>query len=127
MKPRLHTYGDTSAYRTGTGWRLRPHHNKHSRIGGNWSDMSCSIYAADRGLIAKNYATAVSSIIAPPVGACLTLKEVAFRLQVCRRTLEREIAARRLACVKIGRSVRVLESDLKTYLESLRPSAPSSP
>lgn len=57
----------------------------------------------------------------PPVGVCLTLKEVAFRLQICRRTLEREIAAGRFPRpLKIGRSVRVLESDLQAYLERLR-------
>jgi excisionase family DNA binding protein len=123
MKPRLHTYGDTSSYRTGTGWKLRRHHKRHSRVGGNWLDMSCSIYAADRGLTAKKHDTAVSSNY-EPVGVCLTLKEAAFRLHVCRRTLEREIAAQRFPRpVKIGRSVRVPESDLQAYLAKLRSEA----
>lgn len=117
MKPPVNFFRETSAYRAGTGWRLRPKKLKQSRISGNWLDMSCSTFAANRGLAVKNYATAVSHNT-EVVGACLTLKEAAFRLQVCRRTLEREIAAGRLKCVRIGRSVRVLESDLHAYLES---------
>jgi len=87
--------------------------------------MSCSIYAANRGLTAKNYDTAVSSNN-ELVGVCLTLKEVAARLQVCRRTLEREINAGRLRAVKIGRSVRILECDLQTYLDGLVTHPPQS-
>lgn len=125
MKPRIHIYGETSAYRAGTGWRLRPHHFKRSRISGNWLDMFCSTFAAPRGLAAKNYATAVS-FINEPVGVCLTPKEVAGRLQLCRRTIEREIAAGKLKALKIGRSVRILESDLQAYLNRLRAEPPQS-
>src|SRR5882724_7776565 len=115
MKPRLHTLRETSAYRAGTGWQLRPKPNNHSRIDGNWLDMSCSNYAANCELTAKNYDTAVSSNI-EPVGVCLTLKEVAARLKISRRHLEREIAAGRFPRpLKIGRSVRVPESDLPAY------------
>lgn len=91
--------------------------------------MFCSTYAATRGLAYQNYDSAVS-FINEPVGVCLTLKEVAARLQVCRRTLEREIAAGRFPRpLRIGRSVRVPESDLVAFLAKLRgqpPQAPSS-
>jgi excisionase family DNA binding protein len=51
----------------------------------------------------------------------LTLKEVAAHLRVCRRTIEREIAAGRFPSpLKIGRCTRVAESDLHAYLERLR-------
>ena len=86
--------------------------------------MSRSTYAVHRGLTAKNHDTAVS-LINEPVGVCLTLKEVAARLHVCRRTLEREISAGHLQSVRIGRSVRVLESDLLAYVQSLRTCVPS--
>lgn len=85
--------------------------------------MLCGSCAASRGLAAQTYDTAVS-LINEPVGVCLTLKEVAARLQVCRRTLEREIAAGRFPRpIKIGRSVRVPESDLAEYLARMRASA----
>jgi len=86
--------------------------------------MYCSTYAATRGLTAQNYVTAVS-FINGPVGVCLTLKEVAFRLHICRRTLEREILAGRFPRpLKIGRSVRVPETDLQAYLAGLRGESP---
>ncbi len=85
--------------------------------------MFCSTYAATRGLAVKNYDTAVSHIN-ETVGVCLTLKEVAARLGVCRRTVEREILAGRFPRpLKIGRSVRIPESDLLCYIESLRSEA----
>jgi excisionase family DNA binding protein len=80
--------------------------------------MSCSTIAANRGLAAKNYVPAMSSIN-ETVGVCLTLKEAAFNLRVCRRTLEREINAGRLRAVKIGRAVRIREYDLKAYVDGL--------
>lgn len=61
------------------------------------------------------------------VESLLTVKEVASRLRVCRRTVEREIALGRFPRpLKIGRSIRVPESDLRNYVESLRASAPPS-
>ena len=51
----------------------------------------------------------------------LTVKEVASRLRICRRTLEREIVAGRFPRpLRIGRSVRIPESDLHAYVESLK-------
>lgn len=123
MKPRILYYGDTSAYRAGTGWQLRLYHYKRSRISGNWLDMFCSTFAAPRGLAANNYATAVS-FINEPVGVCLTPKEVSGRLRVCRRTIEREIASGKLRALKIGRSVRILETDLQAYVARLRGEPP---
>lgn len=87
--------------------------------------MSCSTFAANRGLAAKKYDTVVSSIN-EPAGVCLTPKEVAFRLRVCRRTVEREVTAGRLRAVKIGRSVRILECDLLAYLDGLVSHPPQS-
>ncbi len=55
------------------------------------------------------------------ISRLLTCKEVAARLRVCRRTLEREIAAGRFPRpVRIGRSVRIAESDVQAYITSLR-------
>jgi excisionase family DNA binding protein len=126
MKPRLNNTKGNGHLTSRDGLVVTPHSLLHSRIGGNWSDMFCSTFAAPRGLAAKNYATAVS-FINEPVGVCLTLKEVAARLQVCRRTLEREIHAGRFPRpLRIGRSVRVPESDLQAYLARLRGEPPQS-
>lgn len=43
------------------------------------------------------------------------LPEVAKRLRVSKRTLEREIERGRLAAVKIGRSVRIAPAALAAY------------
>ena len=98
--------------------------NNNPGLCGNWLAKNRCIHAVSLRLIASNHVSAMSTIIAPPVGACLTLKEVAYRLQVCRRTLEREILAGRFPRpLKIGRSVRVPESDLQAYIASLRAGA----
>ena len=69
----------------------------------------------------------MSSPIPAPTGALLTLKQVAARLSLCRRTIEREIEAGRFPRpLKIGRSVRVPESDLQSFLANLRASPPPS-
>ena len=50
----------------------------------------------------------------------VTLDEAARRLQLCRRTLEREIAAGRLTNVaKIGRSRRIPLTALADWLKSM--------
>ena len=75
---------------------------------------------------ALNHETTVSNVSVPVEALRLfTLNEIAARLRVCRRTLEREIAAGRLATVRIGRSVRVLESDLQSFIATSRASAPA--
>lgn len=58
----------------------------------------------------------------------LSLTEVARRLGVTRRTVERFKERGQLPCVKIGGSVRVLPSDLEEYLRRARtgPAAPPS-
>lgn len=99
----------------------------NSGLRGNWSAYSCCTNATGLWLAAIQHDSAMSSNSSPAVGACLTLKEVAARLQVCRRTLEREIQAGRFPRpLKIGRSVRVLESDLQAYFARLRGEAPLS-
>lgn len=58
----------------------------------------------------------------------LTLKEVAVRLRVCPRTIQREIAEGRFPSpIRIGRSVRFLETDLDAYLASLKAARPTPP
>jgi len=120
MKPRQFYPRETSAARIGTHRQPHPTNLKNSRVSGNWLDMLCGTSVAPRGLTAQKNETAMS-LISETVGVCLTLKEAAARLHVCRRTLEREIAAGRFPRpLKIGRSVRVPESDLVAYLASLR-------
>ena len=55
--------------------------------------------------------------------ALLTLVEVAALLCCTRRTVERQIASRRLHVLKIGRAVRVESAELDRYLGSLRDDA----
>lgn len=50
----------------------------------------------------------------------LTLDEVANELRCARRSVERQIAARRLRVVHFGRSVRVARSDLEGFIDDLR-------
>jgi len=58
----------------------------------------------------------------------LTLKQAAQRLAICRRTLERLIAAREFPRpLKIGRASRVPIQDLTTYLTGLRRQRPEGP
>ena len=72
------------------------------------------------------YPVSIQNVAEAP--CLLTLKQVAQRLAVCRRTLEREIAAGRFPRPRrIGRSVRVFESDFRAYLETLKASVPASP
>jgi excisionase family DNA binding protein len=55
----------------------------------------------------------------------LTVPEVAERLGTTERFPRRLIAERRIAYVKIGRHVRIAESDLDAYIEAntVQPSA----
>lgn len=50
----------------------------------------------------------------------LSLSEVGERTALSRSTLYREIEAGRLSAVKIGKSVRVTDSELRRYIESLQ-------
>lgn len=73
-----------------------------------------------RARLALNHETIVSTV-PPEAPRLLTLNETAQRLAICKRTLERLIAAGEFpAPLKIGRSVRVAESDLQLFLETLR-------
>ena len=50
----------------------------------------------------------------------LSLHEVCERTALSRSTIYREIDAGRLIAVKIGKSVRVTDSELRRYIESLQ-------
>ena len=50
----------------------------------------------------------------------LSLTEVGERTALSRSTLYREIEAGRLMAVKIGKSVRITDSELRRYIESLQ-------
>jgi excisionase family DNA binding protein len=68
-----------------------------------------------------NHKVDVSSNFAVLSGGYLTPKEVAARLRVCRRTIEREIASGRFPRpLKVGRCSRFTESDLAGYEQKLR-------
>lgn len=49
----------------------------------------------------------------------LTLTQFAQRLCVCRRTVERLIAAQQIQACKVGRSTRIAASELVRYVSSL--------
>jgi excisionase family DNA binding protein len=54
------------------------------------------------------------------VSSLLTVQEVARRLDISKRTLEREIARGRFPRpIKIGSALRVLPGDVKVYLDDL--------
>lgn len=63
----------------------------------------------------KNY-EAVQSEVSSTNGSCITVNEAAVRLKLCRRSIERAIATGELRCIKIGRAVRILESDFEAFL-----------
>ena len=50
----------------------------------------------------------------------LTLDEAAHELRCARRSLERQIASRRLAVVHVGRSVRVERRELERFVTQQR-------
>ena len=50
----------------------------------------------------------------------LSLTEVGERTALSRSTLYREIESGRLTAVKIGKSVRVTDSELRRYIEALQ-------
>lgn len=50
----------------------------------------------------------------------LSLNEVSERTALSRSTIYREIDAGRLVAVKIGKSVRITDSELRRYIESLQ-------
>ncbi len=51
----------------------------------------------------------------------MKLDEVAEQLRCTRRSVERQIAAKRLPVVHIGRSVRVERTELEAFVAALRP------
>ena len=64
--------------------------------------------------------TVMSALNSSEATSLLTLKQAASRLTVCRRTLERMIQAGQFPRpVKIGRSSRVLESDVRAFMDKL--------
>jgi excisionase family DNA binding protein len=54
------------------------------------------------------------------VAELYTLDQIADRLQVSRRTVERLIVAGRIRPVRVGRLVRVTDGELDAYLASQR-------
>ena len=66
--------------------------------------------------------TAPTTAPLPPAAhtLLLTLDEAARKLRCARRTLERQIAARRLRVVHVGRSVRVERRELERFITWLR-------
>ena len=60
---------------------------------------------------------------APVAPLLLTVSEVADRLRLSPRSVERAIAAGELNAVRVGRSRRVAPEDLCTYVEGLRSGA----
>ena len=57
---------------------------------------------------------------ARPPGRLLTVEQTAERLAVCDRTVRRLIKAEALRAVRVGRSVRISEDDLRVYLATCR-------
>lgn len=72
-----------------------------------------------------------SRLLAAPVSESRTLllklEEAAHELRCTRRSLERQIAAHRLAVVHIGRAVRIERAELAVFLERLRGEEGSAP
>jgi len=52
--------------------------------------------------------------------ALLTVKEIGAVLKVNDRTVRREISAKKLPCIRIGRSIRVSRQDLDRYIAANR-------
>lgn len=98
-------------------------------VGGNELKAACRTSAAGRGALSHNHVPTMSASSEPrsEEDHVLTVKEVAARFRVCRRTIEREIAARRFpAPIRIGRALRFRESDLVAFEEKSK-SEPLTP
>lgn len=80
-----------------------------------------------RARFALNHETTVSNDNQEAL-RLLTLNETAQRLAICKRTLERLIASGEFPRpLRIGRAVRIVESDLLAFVETLKANAPSRP
>ena len=80
----------------------------------------CRNPAAFRGALSFNHEPTMSVFSESAAGSnrFLTVEEVRKLFRVCRRTIERETAAGHFPRpLKIGRSVRFLESDLRAYID----------
>lgn len=55
-----------------------------------------------------------------------TVLEVAARLKISERTVRRFLSAGTLAFVRVGRNVRIEESEIKAYLDARRRARKSS-
>jgi excisionase family DNA binding protein len=91
-------------------------------VGGNELNAVCRASAAYRG--APSHENKPTMSVYDPASEdyrVLTVKEVAAHFRVCRRTIEREIASGRFPRpLKIGRSLRFAEADLRTYVAKLK-------
>jgi len=91
-----------------------------SRIGRDTAPALTRPWGRLGGARIHQHETTVSQITVPEVPNLLTLKQAASRLAVCRRTLERLIAAREFPVpLKIGNCSRVPEVDVQAYVAKL--------
>ena len=65
------------------------------------------------------------SSISPSAICYLSLRDAAKRGQLCVRTLTRAIAMKQLRAYRVGRLVRIAESDLQAFMERNPIRAPS--
>ena len=114
-----HTASGVVRERRQSGTRvLRIKSTPRTIVGGNELNAVCRTPAAGRGALSLNHAPTMSVFSEPRSedNHVLTVKEVAARFRVCRRTIEREIAAGRFpAPIRIGRSLRFTEADLSAF------------
>ena len=92
--------------------------NDRAAVGGNELKAVCRTPATGRGALSLNHEPTMSAFSVPSLedDRVLTVKEVAARFRVCRRTIEREIAAGRFPTpIRIGRALRFTEADLKAF------------
>lgn len=101
-----------SGVSSGTHKRAGVHSTRPSRSA--WTHFLHPSLAAPRG-----HGQKLSPVMSENA-LLITLDDAASRLAVCRRTLEREIAAGRFPRpVRIGRTTRIQLSDLQAYLQKL--------
>jgi len=62
----------------------------------------------------------------PELPQLLTVAQFAQRLAVCRRSVERLIAAQEIRAFKIGRSTRIAVSELVRFVAKLQSGDPSN-
>jgi excisionase family DNA binding protein len=92
-------------------------------VGGNELNAVRRASATYRGALTLNHEPTMSAFCeqSSKDSEYLTIKEVAAHFRVCRRTIEREIAAGRFPRpLAIGRSLRFTQEDLRGYVAKLK-------